>query len=210
MTLTQSDPDHVVVLDCNIYLRTAELLQGNYGLDALRLKIRDEGGSASRSHEAASTLLTCYTGKFGPQERIAVFTSDHIVNTTRYIAELSENAGPSSGLGLTTRASACFVDALITKVQVDSGGICYSSSSHSVSDNPPLDYEDGRVYGLCTKLAGLYPLSKVWCVTLDKDFIAESAGLSRAGEVHVVTPSQFMAAVRAKAFSALPPRLRPS
>lgn len=210
MTLTQSKSNHVVVLDCNIYLRTAELLQGNYELDALRRKIRDEGGSASRSHEAGSTLLTCSTGKFGPQERIAVFTSDHIVNTTRYIAELPENAGPRSGLGLTPPASAYLVDALITKVQVDSGGSCYSSSSHSVSDNPPLDYEDGRVYGLCAKLAGSYPLSEIWCVTLDKDFVAESAGLSRAGEVHVVTPSQFMAAVRARAFSALPPRLRPS
>ena len=66
--------------------------------------------------------------------------------------------------------------------------------------NPPLDHEDGMVYGACRALSGDDPLANVYCVTRDRGFLeAYRDGLiGRYGRV--ITPSTFVSLVRVARF----------
>ncbi len=44
------------------------------------------------------------------------------------------------------------------------------SEEHCSEHTPPLDHEDGRVYGACLTVAGEHPLDAVTLITLDRDF----------------------------------------
>lgn len=63
--------------------------------------------------------------------------------------------------------------------------------------NPPLDHEDGMVYGACRELAREDPLAQVYCITRDRGFLAAETSGSLSGHTRVFAPSEFVALTRA-------------
>jgi len=74
-----------------------------------------------------------------------------------------------SGLGWSSEAARRLVEDLILYlVKKTGGGIL---GGYFPDGNPPLDHEDGMVYGLCRALAREDPLAEVFCVTHDRGFL---------------------------------------
>jgi hypothetical protein len=74
------------------------------------------------------------------------------------------------GLGWSQDCAQALVDDLIFGVAHRSSG--GTLGGHYPDGNPPLDHEDGMVYGACRWLAAEDPLAHVYCVTNDKGFLA--------------------------------------
>lgn len=82
------------------------------------------------------------------------------------------------------------------------GGLIGRSAGGTLGDtfpdgNPPLDHEDGMVYGACKQLAAEDPLSNVYCVTNDQGFLSAHKQGELRGHSRVITPSTFLLLVRA-------------
>ena len=81
------------------------------------------------------------------------------------------------------------------------GGILKSSRGGSAGDpfpdsNPPLDHEDGKVYGICRWLAGEDPLAEVYCVTNDGGFLQAAKQRRLSGHTRVMPPATFVRLIR--------------
>lgn len=66
------------------------------------------------------------------------------------------------------------------------------------------------VYGACRVLASEDPLSRVYCITRDKGFIAASVNGGLTNHTKVLHPTTFVQLVRAARASHAGPRVRPT
>jgi len=194
---------HLVVFDCNIYLDTASLLGPpftweDFDAAAAHLARVPVPHPENRAYDSLRALAACTSGRFAGDEALEVWTSSHIDTVVRGKASQPTSGHPATGyrgLGWTWEAAQALIDDLVYGLVDRSGG---GSVGELFPDgNPPLDHEDGMVFGACRYLAGEDPLAHVYCVTRDKGFIDAYTSGALSRHSHVMAPSKFVALIRA-------------
>lgn len=188
----------LLVLDCNVYLDVARLLGTSFS--AVRfadLTVEHRGQPVPHPTDTAVDSLrliaACQSGRLG-SSTLEVWTSTHIRSTVAYKAQQSVDPDPRTGhrgLGWEDAEAQALVEDLVDWIAECSGG-GYLADVIGAVDNPPLDHEDGTVYGACRHLEGQNPLDQVYCVTRDKDFLTCFAKGKLTGTVQVVTPAAML------------------
>jgi hypothetical protein len=197
---------HLVVFDCNVYLDAASLLGepfswGDFEAAVARLARVPVPHPQNGANDSLRALAACTSGRFAGDEALEVWTSTHIDTIVRGKARQSAAPHPETGyrgLGWSKDAAQALVDDLVYGLVDRSGG-------GSVGDlfpdgNPPLDHEDGMVFGACRYLAGDDPLAHVYCVTRDRGFIEAFAAGALSRHSHVMPPAKFVALLRRARF----------
>lgn len=153
--------------------------------------------SENQFDDSLRALAVCQTGKFAGNQPLEVWTSDHIDNIVRQKAthplEPDSRTG-YAGLGWGPEFADSLVDDLV-------GGLVSSSHGDSIGyvypdSEPPLDHEDGLVYGACRALVNHDPLAHVYCVTNDRGFLTDYREGRLSGHAIVLTPVSFLQLVR--------------
>ena len=192
----------MVVFDCNVYLDVANLIGTPLTWDALTEAVVTHsqvplGSRRVPGLDSARALAVCTSGRFVANEPLEVWTGSHINFIVRDKACQSTTPDPKTGyrgLGMTEDEADSLVEDLI-------GGILKSSRGGNAGDpfpdsNPPLDHEDGKVYGICRWLASDDPLAEVYCVTNDAGFL-QAAKQGRLGRhTRVMPPATFVQLIR--------------
>ncbi|WP_326945744.1 hypothetical protein OG439_40390 [Amycolatopsis sp. NBC_01307] len=202
MAAGESDAQrHLVVFDCNIYLDVARLLVApfswdNFDQEVARLAKVKVPHPTDKSYDSLRAIATCTSGLFVGSETLEVWTNAHIDRMVRGKAEEATTPDDAGycGLGWDPEDADALVDDLVWGVVESSNG--GTLGKHYPHGHPPLDYEDGMVFGACRALASEDPLARIYCVTRDNGFIAAyEAG--RLGDVaYVMRPSRFVAFMR--------------
>lgn len=200
---------HIVVFDCNIYLDAALLVGPPFTwekFDALVAKLTDKNIAKAAGHDSARAIAVCQSGRFAADEVLEVWTSAQIDKIVRGKARQSVTPDERTGyrgLGWTNENANKLVTDLIGSLTESSNG---GSLGGNIPDgNPPLDHEDGMVYGACRELSSSDPLCLVYCVTRDKGFIKAYENGELGDHSRVLTPSKFVGLVRAaRAHYAMP------
>ncbi len=194
---------HVVVFDCNVYLDVACLLGSPFSwekFDAAAARVVKETvpHPCDRAVDSLRAIAACTSGRFAGDETVEVWTNAHIDAIVRYKAAKSSIADPRTGLrglGWSRGCAQALVDDLIFgTAHRSSGG---TLGDHYPDGNPPLDHEDGMVYGACRRLASEDPLAHVYCVTNDKGFLIAYREERLNDHSRVLTPSMFVGLIRA-------------
>lgn len=191
-----TDPTHhVVVLDCNIILTLASHFDGSFTpseVKALVVPSEDRAISEPILNAARAFILATRNKTFTGQP-ISFVTSRHILNTVIHKAAQPSQGSiqEQQGLGLHRRVAEDLSD-FFEKLSIDSFGSVIEPCQQIAVNTPPLDHEDGMVYGLCRLLSGMDSRFHVWCVTSDRDFIAHAKTFERANCIHVVAPGEFV------------------
>ncbi|MFC4951253.1 hypothetical protein [Pseudonocardia sp. GCM10023141] len=209
-------PRHVVVFDCNVYLDVASVLAAPFDWAAFdaavaRLAKAPVPHPTDPALDSLRAVAGCTSGRFAGKETLEVWTSAHIDATVRSKAKHPSIPDPRTGyrgLGWSQSDAQGLVDELIHGATERSDG---GTLGNCIPDgNPPLDHEDGLVYGACRKLAGDDPLATVYCVTRDRDFLGARTAGSLSGHTKVITPSTFVGLIRAARASFSIERMRRS
>lgn len=205
---------HLVVFDVNVYLDAAFLTGAPFSwesFDAIAASIAQVPVPHSDGdYDSLRAIATCQSGTFAGLETVEVFTNDHIEDMVHAKAQHPVVPAPGSdlkGLGWSRSDADALLEEFVWEVGNRSSGGCVPTD---VPDgNPPLDHEDGMVYGACKYLAGEDPLATVYCVTRDRPFL-EAARLGKlSGHTKVLHPSKFVGLVRAARASLGVKRIRP-
>lgn len=194
---------HVVVFDCNVYLDAAQLT-GEPFTWAQASKIAAQHASSPipfKTEPAVDSLraiAVCTSGRLAGEELLEVWTSEHIRATVVYKAMQSAKPDPTTGyrgLGWSQRNAESLADELLAGIVNQSGG--GDTGPQFPDGNPPLDHEDGLVFGTCSCLAREDPLCSVYCVTRDRSFIEAHRQGRLPGHTRVLPPDVFLRLVRA-------------
>lgn len=205
---------HLVVFDVNVYLDVAFLTGAPFSwesFDEIAASIaRVPVPHANGAYDSLRAIATCQSGIFAGSETAEVFTNDHIEDMVHAKAQHPVVPAPGSdlkGLGWNRSDADALLEGFVWEVCDRSSGGCVKIE---VPDGkPPLDHEDGMVYGACKYLAGEYPLAKVYCVTRDRPFL-EAAKLGElSGHTRVLDPAKFVGLVRAARANLAARRMRP-
>lgn len=192
----------MVVFDCNVYLDVARLLGHPFSWGAFSQVIAKTARElvphpSNRAYDSLRAVAMCQSGRLAGDEGLEVWTNAHIGATVRYKAQQSTIPDPDTGyrgLGWSGADAQVLVDELIGGLTADSNGGTLGATFPD--SNPPLDYEDGMVYGACKRLTAEDLLCKVYCVTRDRQFIKERQDGRLDGHSRVLSPSAFVVAVR--------------
>jgi hypothetical protein len=203
MTAGMDEPRrHVVVFDCNVYLDVADLVGAPFSWENFNTQAacaaRDQvPHPANRAIDSLRAIAVCTTGRFAGDETVEVWTNAHIDKIVRGKARQSATPDPAGyrGLGWTHADAQSLIDDLVSGIATRSNG--GTLGDHYPDGNPPLDYEDGMVYGACRTLASQDPLAHLYCVTRDNGFIEARRRNKLSGHSRVLTPSAFVALIRA-------------
>lgn len=200
---------HIVVFDCNVYLDVAKLVGSPFSMQEFSAIISRELSAPvphpDRYVDSARALAMVQRGYFVRQgshrEPLAVWYSQHLIDTTRYKACLPRQGRSDYqttigdyGLGMCESQAGRVVDDLIVGVANKTGG-SFVQVDIPVG-NPPLDHEDGMVYAACRKIEGDDPLLKVYCVTNDVGFIESYKQGKLPGGIKVLSPGEFVQLLR--------------
>ncbi|GIE17512.1 hypothetical protein [Winogradskya humida] len=203
----------MIVFDCNIYLDAARLFDEPFAWSKVQAVLADlaHGKFPHPRNPALDSLQAidyARFGNFGANE-LEVWTSTHIDKTVRSMAAqaaIPDQPGDFSGLGWSSPAAEGIVHNLIHELVFESGGGIVEG--YRPDGNPPLDHEDGMIYGACRVLAGDDPLANVYCVTRDRGFLAAYEKGMLDGHSRVMTPGKFtesgMKALRINALKRIP------
>ncbi|MFE9580549.1 hypothetical protein ACFYO1_29510 [Nocardia sp. NPDC006044] len=181
-----------MIFDCNIYLDVASLTGppftwAKFNSAAARLAFARPDPTTRSYPDSLLAVAVCQSGNMTRREPIEVVVSDHIqVMTHKKAVEI---------LGWQRQDA----DTLLTGMI---GGLVEMSNGYTISNscpdgNPPLDHEDGLVYGTCRFVANEDPLAQVYCVTRDKPFVEAYRSHALRQHTKVLTPTQFRSLVRA-------------
>lgn len=203
MSIGNGAQRHVVVFDCNIYLDVAHLLGAPFTWDkfhaaAARLARQPLPHPGNRAFDSLRATALCTSGTFAGDETLEVWSSAHIDKIVRGKAAQSTRPDPFTGyrgLGWPAADAEGLLSDLVRGLIDDSGG--GTVNTRYPDGNPPLDHEDGMVYGACRHLAGDDPLARVYCVTRDRGFLAAYEQKELTGHSAVLSPVRFVELVRA-------------
>lgn len=195
---------HVIVLDVNVYLEVAALLGPPFSwekFDARAAKSVNEDHPCHETPEVDSlrVIAMCTSGRFAGEVTAEVWTNAHIDGLVRSKASHPEvPAVPSGhrGLGWSPEDAQSLVDDLVTGITRRSSGGTLGANGVPDGD-PPLDHEDGMVFGACRELVGDDPLCNVFCVTRDRDFVDAYKRGDLPDHTRVLTPPAMVALMRA-------------
>jgi hypothetical protein len=216
MQTGQDEPQrHVVVFDCNIYLDVACIVGPPFSWDKFNKVAASLTKVAlphpkDRGYDSLRAIAVCTTGRFAGDETLEVWTNasiDKIVRGKAAQSPIPDDSG-YRGLGWNSEHADSLVDDLIWELAILSHG--GTLGSHYPDGNPPLDYEDGMVYGGCRKLASEDPLSRVYCVTRDRGFLQDGRDGRLSSHSTVLTPSAFVALIRAARAQYSTKQMKPS
>lgn len=194
---------HVVVFDVNIYLDVAALLGspftwGKFDEAVASLARVPVPHPINAAYDSLRAIAISTSGRFKGAETLEVYTNSHIDKMVRGKTQQPTKLDATTGyrgLGWGREDANGLVTDLID-------GLLERSVGGTLGDtfpdgNPPLDHEDGMVYGACKVLAGNDPLSTMYCVTRDNGFIAASKDGKLANHTKVLHPTIFLQLVRA-------------
>lgn len=192
---------HVVIFDCNVYLDVARTLGEPYTLQAFNKRAAQVGRDAvphnNSKNDSLRAIAVCTSGRFAGAETLEVWTSDHINRMVRNKAIHPTTEDPVTGfkgLGWSPSNAGALVNDLVYGVVQASGG---GTIGHTFPDgNPPLDHEDGLVYGACREVMRADALCRTYCVTNDQPFLADYRAGRLSGHTIVLAPAQFLTLVR--------------
>lgn len=193
---------HIVVFDCNVYLDVAHLLGPPFSWDRFETAVarvvkESVPHPRDRAYDSLRAIATCASGRFVGDETVEVWTNAHIDKIVRGKAVQPTAPDPVTGyrgLGWTPHDAQSLVTDLIYGIaQRSNGG---SLGDHVPDGHPPLDYEDGMVYGACRRLVGEDPLARVYCVTRDKGFLKARKEKYLTDHSTVLAPAEFVALTR--------------
>lgn len=199
----QDEPQrHVVIFDCNIYLDVACIVGPPFSWDkfdktAAGLTRVPVPHPEDRAYDSLRAIAVCTTGRFAGDETLEVWTNASIDKIVRGKAAQSPvpDANGYRGLGWDADHADSLVDDLIWELAILSNG--GTLGNHYPDGNPPLDHEDGMVYGGCREVVRQDPLARTYCVTRDRGFLQASKEGRLSNHSKVLTPSAFVALVRA-------------
>lgn len=194
---------HVVVFDCNVYLDVANLLGPpftweKFATEAARTAKLALPHRDNRAYDSLRAIAACTSGRFAGNETLEVWTNAHIDKIVRGKAKQSTDPDPETGyrgLGWDSDDAHSLVTDLIHELlSMSSGGTL--GDGHYPDGNPPLDYEDGMVYGACRSITAEDPLVQAYCVTGDHGFVKAQHDGRLDGHSRVLSPWKFVALVR--------------
>lgn len=199
-----------MIFDCNVYLDAACLLGPPFTWDGFNQKVascaRESFPHPLPAVDSLRALALCTSGKFAGNEVLEVWTSQHITETVVYKARQAATPDPMSGffgLGWSRSDANSLLDLIGDLATMSDGG---DVGRQFPDGNPPLDHEDGLVYGACRYLAGQDPLCNVYCVTRDRGFLNAGQDPRFPRHTRVLNPRQFVGLVRAaRSRLAMPP-----
>ncbi|MBS1673883.1 MAG: hypothetical protein JSS74_07955 [Actinobacteria bacterium] len=193
---------HVVIFDCNVYLDIAETLGEPYTLQAFNQRAaqigRDPLPHSNSRNDSLRAVAVCTSGRFAGAETLEVWTSDHIDRMVRNKAThpTTEDAVTGfKGLGWSQANAEALVNDLVYGIVSASGG--GTIGQNFPDGNPPLDHEDGLVYGACREIMRSDALCRIYCVTNDHGFLTDYRQGKLPNHAAVLAPAQFVALVRA-------------
>lgn len=193
---------HVVVFDCNVYLDVAHLLGEPYTQESFARHAAKLAAVPLPAHDqrcdSIRAIAACMSGTFAGSETLEAWTSHHIDRMVRNKAMHPTTIDPATGfrgLGWSRAHAEALVSDLVYEIVDSSGG---SSIGQNVPDGePPLDHEDGLVFGACREIVRQDALCKSYCVTNDKQFLRDYRDGNLSNHTKVLAPAQFLALVRA-------------
>ena len=195
---------HVVVFDCNVYVDAARSFPPPASWDdiadavVLHNKAEFTPRLALRQLDSIRALAIASSGWFRPGEPLEIWIGDHITDTVDRILQLSTepDARGHCGLGWRQADATAFVEDIMLHRMRLTGGTHVGDPF--AEDAPPLDHEDGKVFGICREVTRRDPTITCYCVTNDqKTFIVHARKGALGSHTKVLTPSQFLALVRA-------------
>lgn len=195
--------EHRVVFDCNVYLDVAQLLGAPFSWAAFDELVAQQVAEPNphpqgRAYDSLRAIAVCRSGQFAGSMPLEVWTSDHIDETVIYKARQSTTPDPGSGyrgLGWNRGDAETLIRELIDGITTSSNG--GTLGRQAADGDPPLDHEDGLVYGACRALVADNPNAKVYCVTNDGGFIEAYRDGELPEHTIVLSPARFVALVRA-------------
>jgi len=193
---------HVVIFDCNVYLDVARLLgspytQANFDGAVARLARVPVPHPTDSRMDSLRAIAACTSGRFAGSEPLEVWTSDHIDRMVRSQAMRAVEPEPETGfhgLAWSEEDAGDLVEQLVYGIVDASGGDTVGATLPD--GEPPLDHEDGLVFGACRSLAGEDPLCKVYCVTNDVGFLTDYRAGRLSTHTYVLAPGEFLSLVR--------------
>lgn len=206
---------HLVVFDVNVYLDVASLVGSPFSWEAFDALAASAGSATvphpdNQAYDSLRAIAACLSGTFAGTETVEVCTNDHIENMVHAKAQHPIQPAPGSdhrGLGWTRADAGSLLKRLVWDTVDRSNGQCVPS--YTPDGHPPLDHEDGMVYGACKYIAGDDPLATVYCVTHDGGFLTAAKEGRLSGHTKVLPPWKFVALVRAARASVGLRRMRP-
>jgi hypothetical protein len=198
------DPQrHVLVLDVNVYLEVAELVGAPFEwakLDRIAAQSVNEPipCRSQRGVDSLRLVAACTSGRFAGSEPLEVWSCAHIDSMVESKAMHPVVPPPGTtyrGLGWTGTDAAALVNDLVVDLGVRSNGGTLGATTGTCS-TPPLDHEDGMVYGACRELAGDDPLARVYCATRDRAFVAAGRDGGLSGHTKVLQPAVMLELIR--------------
>lgn len=194
---------HFVVFDVNVYLDVARLLGPPFTWEKFSARsaavAADPCPHPDPACDSLRAIAVCMSGRFAGSEQVEVWTNAHIDKIVQGKARESVTPDPETGfkgLGWSLAdAQNLVADLVYGLIEISDGGTL--GGDHYPDGNPPLDHEDGMVYGACRFLADQDPLGRVYCVTRDRGFLAAYKEGQLDEHSVVLPPAAFVALVRA-------------
>lgn len=195
---------HVVVFDCNVYVDAARSFPPPVSwasiADAVvhHAKPEFKPRLPLRQVDSLKALAITTSGWFRPGEPLEIWIGHHIVDTVDHILQMSTKPDSLGRYGLGWRqadATAFVEDIMLHRMRLTGGTHVGDPSAEAA---PPLDHEDGKVFGICREVTRRDPTITCYCVTNDqRTFIKHARQGSLGKHTKVITPSQFVALVQA-------------
>lgn len=201
-----------MVFDVNVYLDIARLLGPPFSW----ARLASAAAMHSRSPvphpsdplvDSLRAVAACQSGLLAGDDPLEVWTSAHIDRIVRAKAQQPIRQNSDTGLGWSAGDARALVPDLIYRIVRDSSG--GTLGDVFPNGNPPLDHEDGMVYGACRRISGDDPVAIVICVTRDQQFLDYYRAGRLDGHTRVVTPVQFVGFVRRSRFADSTRSMRP-
>jgi hypothetical protein len=180
-----------VVFDCNVALNIRRGYGRTTDWDELLVRLSEAvDGTGTADLQSVAFAARGHLDA----TKVIVWSNDHIVNTVIHQAMRPMSEG---GLGLSREDALDLVETVIASAVRDTAGGVVPAGRHGAEAHPPLDHEDGMVYGLCHYLAGQYPLDEVLLVTNDRGLLHLDGTTDVRPGITVLTPTAFSSRARA-------------
>ena len=173
----------------------------SFDLDELKQELKNaQLEDSKRFKEAARAVLLAGKGSTPFLEPIYIYSSDHIIGTIERKARQSRHANRSEdqGLGLGKAVVTEILDNFLIFLTRETGGRVVAFSEQTADKTPPLDFEDGMVFGLCNRLRGEDARNLVWCLTFDKRFVEDAKTFGDSSNIRVCPPKHFVSFINSQ------------